>query len=162
METGTRTDHVPQRLPALEAAPAQPRARSFRLSLGAWLALGLMAIMVVCLAGNVLVQRSTRLATQNSARVQEELEPLAHRARTLADAIGAFDRTVLTYPKPGSRQDRAAIESARLTLQDAVAEHLKHLRPQFTIDPRDDLSKVLDEHEHVGVALMDQFDRRAE
>ncbi len=162
METGTRTDHVPQRLPALEAAPAQPRARSFRLSLGAWLALGLMAIMVVCLAGNVLVQRSTRLATQNAARVQEELEPLAHRARTLADAIGAFDRTVLTYPKPGSRQDRAAIESARLSLQDAVAEHLKHLRPQFTVDPRDDLSKVLDQHEHAGVALMDQFDRRAE
>ena len=81
METGTRTDHVPKRLPALEAAPAQPRARSFRLSLGAWLALGLMAIMVVCLAGNVLVQRSTRLATQNAARVQEELEPLAHRTR---------------------------------------------------------------------------------
>ena len=162
METGTRTDHVPQRLPALEAAPAQPRARSFRLSLGAWLALGLMAIMVVCLAGNVLVQRSTRLATQNAARVQEELEPLAHRARTLADAIGAFDRTVLTYPKPGSRQDRAAIESARLTLQDAVAEHLKHLRPQLNVDPREDLPKLLDEHEHVGVALMDQFDRRAE
>ena len=117
METGTRTDHVPQRLPALELPGAETRPQ-FRLSLGAWLALGLMAIMVVCLAGNVLVQRSTRLATQNAARVQEELEPLAHRARTLADAIGAFDRTVLTYPKPGSRQDRADIESARLTLQD--------------------------------------------
>ena len=162
METGTPTDLVPQHLPAPEATPAPPRASRFRLSLGAWLALGLMAIMVVCLTGNVLVQRSTRLATQNAARVQEELEPLAHRARTLADAIGAFDRTVLTYLKPGSRQDRAAIESARLTLQDAVAEHLKHLRPQFTVDPRDDLSKVLEEHENAGVALMDQFDRRAE
>jgi len=162
METGTRTDRPPEHPQAPGTTVVPPPARNHRLSLGAWLALGLMAIMVVCLTGNVLVQRSTRLATQNAARVQEELEPLAHRARTLSDAIGAFDRAVLTYLKPGSRQDRAAIESTRLTLQDAVAEHLKHLRPQFTVDPSDDLTKVLDEHERAGVKLMDQFDRRGE
>ena len=93
-----------------------PRARSFRLSLGAWLALGLMAIMVVCLTGNVLVQRSTRLATQNAARVQEELEPLAHRARTLADAIGGFDRDGSHLPEAGlASGSRGYRECARST-----------------------------------------------
>jgi diguanylate cyclase (GGDEF)-like protein len=162
MEPGTQTDRTPDHPPTPEPTPEPPRARSFRLSLGAWLALGLMAIMVVCLTGNVLVQRSTRLATQNAARVQEELEPLAHRARTLADAIGGFDRAVLTYLKPASRLDRAAIESARAALQTAVEEHVKHVRPPIGIDPSGNLPDALSEHERTGVALMDQFDRRAE
>lgn len=162
MEPGAQTDLIPLHRPTPASPPAPPRARSFRLSLGAWLALGLMAIMVVCLTGNVLVQRSTRLATQNAARVQQELEPLAHRARTLADAIGGFDRAVLTYLKPGSRPDRAAIESSHAALQDAVAEHVSHLRPAAGVDPSEDLPHALGEHEHTGVALMDQFDRRAE
>jgi diguanylate cyclase (GGDEF)-like protein len=162
MDPGTQNQRSADDEPAPESDPAPARARSYRLSLGAWLALGLTAIMVVCLTGNVLVQRSTRLATQNAARVQEELEPLAHRARTLADAIGGFDRAVLTYLKPGSRPDRAALESARAALQSALSEHEEHLRPEAGIDPGTELPNALSAHEREGVALMDQFDRRAE
>ena len=162
MDPGTQNQRSADDESAPESDPEPTHARSYRLSLGAWLVLGLTAITVVCLTGNVLVQRSTRLATQNAARVQEELEPLAHRARTLADAIGGFDRAVLTYLKPGSRPDRAALESARAALQSALTEHEKHLRPEAGIDPGTELPNALAEHERQGVALMDQFDRRAE
>ena len=100
---------------------------------------------------------------KNAARVQEELEPLAHRARTRRRCHRAFDRTVLTYLKPGSRQDHAAIEGARLPLQDAVAEHLKHLRPQLNVDPRDDAIQACSMSIKArGVELMEQFDRARE
>ena len=45
METGTRTDRPPEHPQARGTTVAPPPARNHRLSLGAWLALGLMAIM---------------------------------------------------------------------------------------------------------------------
>src|SRR5262245_47424615 len=106
--------------PAEAAASESVRASRFRLSLTGWLAFGLGGIVVVFLAGNLLVQRSTRLATENVTRVQQELEPLARRARALSDAISNYERAVLSYLKPGAPTDHAGVDSDQARMQAAT------------------------------------------
>lgn len=141
--------------------PAPERAPRFRVSVSAWLTVGLGAIVSVFLAGNLLVQRSTNQATQDVTRVQQELEPLALRARELSDAIAGYERAILTYLKPGNPGDHAAIDQAQVRMQAAVTEHFQRTRTAADLASTRNLATDVARHERNGAELVQRFDRRS-
>jgi diguanylate cyclase (GGDEF)-like protein len=160
--TKTASQHRPESEPAADAAARQSvRASRFRLSLSGWLAFGLGGIVVVFLAGNLLVQRSTRLATENVTRVQQELEPLARRARGLSDAISNYERAVLSYLKPGAPSEHTAVDAAQARLQAAITEHIRYSSSDADLVAVRNLADAVARHEGNGSELVQRFDRRS-
>jgi diguanylate cyclase (GGDEF)-like protein len=147
--------------PAEAAAQESVHASRFRLSLTGWLAFGLGGIVVVFLAGNLLVQRSTRLATENVTRVQQELEPLARRARGLSDAISNYERAVLSYLKPGAPTDHAGVDAAQARMQAAITEHIRYTSTDADLAAVRSLADAVTRHETNGSELVQRFDRRS-
>jgi diguanylate cyclase (GGDEF)-like protein len=143
------------------AVPPDERAPRIRVSVSVWLAVGLGAIVIVFLAGNVLVQRSTNQATQDVTRVQQELEPLARRARELSDAIAGYERAILTYMKPGNPGDHAAIDRARERMQKAIAEHVERTTTETSMLSARNLADEVARHARAGNELVKSFDRRS-
>ena len=110
------------------APPSKIRPRGWGLPIGVWLILGFVFIIGAFVTANILAQRSTRLATADVARVQQQFEPLARHARELGDTVGAFDRAVLAYLRSPSSENGAAIVEAGTRLSDLV-NHSSGLAP---------------------------------
>jgi len=146
---------------ASEAAPEAERAPRFRVSVSVWLTVGLGAIVSVFLAGNLLVQRSTNQATQGVTRVQQELEPLARRARELSDAIAGHERAILSYLKPGNPGDHAAIDRAQVRMQAAITEHVQRTKADADLNSTRNLADEVARHQRNGAELVQRFDRRS-
>jgi diguanylate cyclase (GGDEF)-like protein len=152
----------PEREPPAETAARESvHASRFRLSLTGWLAFGLGGIVVVFLAGNLLVQRSTRLATENVTRVQQELEPLARRARALSDAISNYERAVLSYLKPGAPAEHSVVDAAQARMQAAITEHIRYTSTDADLAAVRSLADAVTRHETNGSELVQRFDRRS-
>ena len=146
---------------ATPVVPPGERAPRIRVSVSVWLTVGLGAIVIVFLTGNVLVQRSTNQATQDVTRVQQELEPLARRARELSDAIAGYERAVLTYMKPGNPGDHAAIDRAQKRMQKAITEHVQRVTADASLPSTRNLADDVARHERNGTELVKRFDRRS-
>ncbi len=161
MTIGTHQERREREPTAVTAAAESVRPSRFSLSLSAWLAFGLGGIVVVFLAGNLLVQRSTRLATENVTRVQQELEPLARRARSLSDAISNYERAVLSYLKPGAPTEHTAVDVTQARLQAAITEHIRHTNSDADLEEVRSLADAVTRHETNGSELVQRFDRRS-
>ena len=96
------------------------RARGWGLPIGVWLILGFAFVIGAFVTANILAQRSTRLATADVARVQQEFEPLARHARDLGAAVAAFDRAVLAYLRSSSSENGSKIVESGTRLSDVV------------------------------------------
>ena len=94
------------------APSSKIRPRGWGLPIGVWLILGFVFIIGAFVTANILAQRSTRLATSDVARVQQDFEPLARHARELGGTVATFDRSVLAYLRSPSSENGAAIVEA--------------------------------------------------
>jgi diguanylate cyclase (GGDEF)-like protein len=102
------------------APPTSTSARGWGLPIGVWLILGFAFVIGAFVTANILAQRSTRLATADVARVQQEFEPLARHARDLGAAVAAFDRAVLAYLRSSSSENGSKIVESGTRLSDVV------------------------------------------
>jgi hypothetical protein len=73
--------------------PAAAR-RSFRLGIGARLALGLAAVAGVILIGHTVATETTRKAVEAVRSMQQDHEPIARRAGAVVEKLVAYDRAV--------------------------------------------------------------------
>ena len=92
--------------------PSSP-ARRMSLPIGVWLVLGFAFVIGAFVAASAVALRSTRGATDDLARMQQQFEPLTRSVRELGVGLATFDRVVLAYLRadtPGNRI--AAAESA--------------------------------------------------
>ena len=112
------------------APPTRIRPRGWGLPIGVWLILGFAFIIGAFVTANILAQRSTRLATADVARVQQDFEPLARNARDLGGAVAGFDRAVLAYLRSSSHENGGKIVEAGARLSEVVnqASELPQLR----------------------------------
>jgi diguanylate cyclase (GGDEF)-like protein len=67
---------------------------------------------------SVVSLRSTRHATSDLARMQQQFEPLSHSVRDLGDGLATFDRAVLANLRADNRDNQAAVVDS--------AERLSH------------------------------------
>ena len=109
----------------LSVQPSSPKhrpkgARRFGLPIGAWLVLGFAVVIVAFVTASTVAMRSTRDATIDVGRVQNEIEPLTRSARNLGDSAAAFDRAVLAFLRVGSEQNREAVVKAGVELSAAI------------------------------------------
>ena len=113
---GRTPSHWTGHLDQTHAPPSRIRPRGWGLPIGVWLILGFAFIIGAFVTANILAQRSTRLATADVTRVQQEFEPLARHARDLGAAVAAFDRAVLAYLRSSSSGNGTAIVDAGIRL----------------------------------------------
>lgn len=145
-----------------DSAPAGKPARSLRLSVDASLAILLVTISAAFLGGNLVVQRTTRLATEEVELVQRQYEPLARLAREMRDALAAFDRAVLAYLDSDSNEGRAAVEAAHQRIARAIGAHGNQLETPEAIASGAALHGVIGEHQRRGAALIERHEQRRE
>ena len=84
-----------------------PRRR-ISLPIGVWLVLGFALVIGAFAAASVVSLRSTRNATADLARMQQQFEPLSRSVRDLGDGLATFDRAVLAYLRADTPDNRAA------------------------------------------------------
>ena len=136
-----------------------PLARAIGLPIGAWLVLGFALVIAAFAAASVVSLRSTRTATADLARMQQQFEPLSRSVRDLGDGMAAFDRAVLAYLRADSPGKRAAVvanaerlaRAANLTADVGAGDAL----PAVT-----HLLQQIAEHESEGFRLLDMQDER--
>ena len=117
---GGNPSHRTGRLDQKHDPPASIRARGWGLPIGVWLILGFSFIIGAFVTANILAQRSTRIATADVARVQQEFEPLARHARDHGAAVAAFDRAVLAYLRSSSTENGTKIVESGTRLSTVV------------------------------------------
>ena len=141
------------------APPSKIRTRGWGLPIGAWLILGFAFIIGAFVTANILAQRSTRRATTDVGRVQQQYEPLARHARELGSAVAAFDRAVLAYLRTSSEQNGAAIVDAGTHLSNMVNQSagLAPIGEQMRFD---EISALTAEHQADGFHLVALEERR--
>jgi diguanylate cyclase (GGDEF)-like protein len=141
------------------APPSKIRTRGWGLPIGVWLILGFVFIIGAFVTANILAQRSTRLATADVARVQQQFEPLARHARELGAAVGAFDRAVLAYLRSPSSDNGAAIVEAGTRLSNLVNQG-SGLAPSGEEVQFNDIAALTAEHQADGFQLVALEERR--
>jgi diguanylate cyclase (GGDEF)-like protein len=135
------------------------RARGWGLPIGVWLILGFAFVIGAFVTANILAQRSTRLATADVARVQQQFEPLARHARDLGGAVAGFDRAVLAYLRSSSPEMSAAIVESGIRLSEVV-NHASDLTPASAQTQFNDIAGLTAEHQADGFRLVTLDERR--
>jgi diguanylate cyclase (GGDEF)-like protein len=135
------------------------RTRGWGLPIGAWLILGFAFIIGAFVTANILAQRSTRLATADVARVQQQFEPLARHARELGSAVGTFDRAVLAYLRSSSADNGTAIVETGTRLSNLV-NHSSGLAPVGDEAQFDEIAALTAAHQADGFQLVVLEERR--
>jgi diguanylate cyclase (GGDEF)-like protein len=135
------------------------RTRGWGLPIGAWLILGFAFIIGAFVTANILAQRSTRLATADVARVQQQFEPLARHARELGSAVGTFDRAVLAYLRSSSADNGTAIVETGTRLSNLV-NHSSGLAPVGDEAQFDEIAALTAAHQADGFQLVALEERR--
>ncbi len=95
-------------------------ARPIGMSIGVWLVLGFALVIGAFATASMVSLRSTRNATADLARVQQQFEPLSRSVRDLGDGLAAFDRAVLAYLRADTPDNGAAAVAAAERLSRAV------------------------------------------
>ncbi len=141
------------------APSSKIRTRGWGLPIGVWLILGFVFIIGAFVTANILAQRSTRLATADVARVQQQFEPLARHARELGAAVGAFDRAVLGYLRSPSSDNGAIIVEAGTRLSNLVNQG-SGLAPSGEEAQFNDIAALTAAHQADGFQLVALEERR--
>ena len=90
------------------------------LPIAVWLVTGFALVIGAFVTASYLALRSTRHATTDVTRVQQDLEPLTRKAREIGDTAAAFDRAVLGYLRAESDENRQAVTDAGIRLSAVV------------------------------------------
>jgi diguanylate cyclase (GGDEF)-like protein len=120
--------------------PATPR-RIWRLGIGAHLGLGLAAIALVVLAGQLVAGGITHTAVQAVRALQLRYEPQARLAGAIIERLAAFDRDVEESLGPegtsmeAQRSAQADLEIATTDLNRALDAWFEHKPRDFMTDP---------------------------
>jgi diguanylate cyclase (GGDEF)-like protein len=138
--------------------PVAP-ARASGLPIGAWLVLGFALVIGAFTAASVVSLRSTRGATTDLERMQQQFEPLSRSVGDLGDGVATFDRAVLAYLRADTRDKHAATV--------ASAERLSRAASRMVDVGADDeapsvgplLQRIAD-HEAQGFELLNLQDAR--
>ena len=67
------------------------------MTISVWLLLGFALVIGAFAVASVVSLRSTRHATVDLGRMQQQFEPLSRSVRDLGDGLATFDRAVLAY-----------------------------------------------------------------
>jgi len=135
---------------------------SLRVSIGASIALVLLAVSAVFLIGNLLVQRETREATEEVALVQRHHEPLARVAREMRDSLAALDRAVLAYLDADSPQARELVDAANERIARTIAAHAELMRSPQSVATAAQLHSEIGELQQRAARLIDAQDQRSQ
>ncbi|HEY1900337.1 MAG TPA: EAL domain-containing protein [Steroidobacteraceae bacterium] len=134
---------------ASETAPdPAPRRRIWRLGVGAHLGLGLAAVAVVVIAGQLVANRITHNAVQAVRSLQLRYEPQSRRAGAIIEKLAAFDRQVEESlgsegtPEQAKRSAQADMETAAAELNEASAAWFQRPATDLTATP-DDRNQLL-------------------
>jgi diguanylate cyclase (GGDEF)-like protein len=129
-----------------------------RLGLGSHLALGLAAVGIVVLAGQILARRTTRTAVEAVRSMQAHYEPLAVRSGIVIDQLTAYDRTVGEYLDSDHPMGPDALSAAETALNSAVQSYFEAARtPPSAQAP---LLARIASHVALGQHLAEQSGRR--
>ncbi len=156
---GRTPSHWTGHLDQTHAPPSRIRPRGWGLPIGVWLILGFAFIIGAFVTANILAQRSTRLATADVTRVQQEFEPLARHARDLGAAVAAFDRAVLAYLRSSSSGNGTAIVDAGIRLSNVI-NHAAGLTPIGGEAQFNEIAALTAEHQADGFQLVAIEERR--
>jgi diguanylate cyclase (GGDEF)-like protein len=122
---------------ASETAPDPPPSRRhWRLGIGAHLALGLAAVALVVLAGQLVADKITHTAVQAVHSLQLRYEPQARLASAIIEKIAAFDREVEESLGPEGTSVEAQ-HSAQADLETATTDLNRAIDAWFTDKPKD-------------------------
>jgi len=141
-------------------APGATPTRSLRLSIGASLFLVLCALSAVFLAGNLVVQRTTRMATEELALVQRQYEPLARVAREIRDSLADYDRALLANLDEENVASRVTVDAANERIAHALAAHGLLLLSSEAMASGTALHGEIGEHQQRGALLIESQERR--
>ena len=139
--------------------PTVPLSRAIGLPIGVWLVLGFAFVIGAFAAASVVSLRSTRAATTDLARMQQQFEPLSRSVRDLGDGMAAFDRAVLAYLRADSPGKRAAVvgTAERLSRAWNLTADIGAADESPTVAP---LLKEIADHQSEGFRLLDMQDER--
>ncbi len=129
------------------------------LPIAAWLVLGFALVIGAFVTASLLALRSTRSATTDVTRVQQDLEPLTRKAREIGDSAAAFDRAVLGYLRSYSGENRQAVMDAGVQLS-AVANDEEWAKAGAEHPAYKEAFLRLAEHEADGFAVVNLQDER--
>ena len=137
--------------------PPAAAARRIGLPIGMWLVLGFALVIGAFAAASVVSLRSTRNATADLARMQQQFEPLSRSVRELGDGLATFDRAVLAYLRADSADNRIAATAAAERLSRAANRTLDVGAPEDSTPVGPLLQRIAD-HEAEGFRLLDMQD----
>ena len=146
---------------AVERSPLDKSGsrRGFGLPIAAWLVLGFAMVIGAFVAASLFALRSTRHATADVTRVQQEFEPLARKAREFGDRAATFDRAVLGYLRTYSEENRQAVADAGVSISDVVNDPSWADAGARTAGFKDAVARLA-AHQAEGFSLLDLQDRR--
>jgi diguanylate cyclase (GGDEF)-like protein len=146
-------------LPLTTPQPPVPHARPIGMPIGAWLVLGFALVIGAFAAASVVSLRSTREATADLAKMQQQFEPLSRSVRDLGDGLATFDRTVLAYLRADSRDNHAAVLTTAQRLSHAANRTLDVGAAGESLPVGPLLQRIAD-HEADGFRLLELQDER--
>lgn len=121
--------------------------------------LGFAVVISAFVTASTVAMRSTRDATIDVGRVQNEIEPLTRSARNLGDSAAAFDRAVLAFLRVGSKQNREAVVKAGVELSAAI-DQAARVEPAAPLAGARTAFEALALHQAEGFQLIGLHDQR--
>jgi hypothetical protein len=162
-------EHHLQSVTEIASDPA-PRPRTWRLGVGAHLALGMAIMGVVVLMGQVVTDRITHTAVEAVSSLQLRYEPEARRAGAIIEKLAAFDRQVEESLGPdgssvqAKRSAQTDLQAATAELNQAIDVWYRRSAIDSTVDPQGpgqvQLKQQIGAHMAAGQALAGESGQR--
>jgi diguanylate cyclase (GGDEF)-like protein len=133
-----------------------------RLGIGSRLALGLAAVAAVILIGHTVATEKTRKAVEAVRAMQQNHEPLAHRASAVVEKLVGFDRAVSEYLQAAKVPDTTSISDARTALDNAMSAYFDSTPAPPGSEAASGLRTQISGHVARGQALAQQATQRAD
>ena len=138
--------------------PGRP-ARLIGMTISAWLLLSFALVIGAFAVASVVSLRSTRHATVDLARMQQQFEPLSRSVRDLGDGLATFDRAVLAYLRADTRDNRAAVADSAERLSRAANRTLD-VSATGDASPVAPLLQRIADHQAEGFLLLNMQEER--
>ena len=132
-----------------------------RLSLGAFLGLGFVAMLGVLGAGMRFVQQSTSETARLAGSLEAHYEPALSLSRALEESLTAFERHVTGLSRTPSSEDLAAVRSSGTRMLGVLQEYSR-LAPDDPGIAASHLDVRLQDFQNQGLLIGDLYRLRAE
>jgi len=129
------------------------------MTISVWLLLGFALVIGAFAVASVVSLRSTRHATVDLARMQQQFEPLSRSVRDLGDGLATFDRAVLASLRADTRDNRAAVADSAERLSRAANKTLD-VSTATDASPVEPLVQRIADHQAEGFLLLSMQEER--